>query len=112
MVGCEVYGPLWVVLKLSGPLWVVLGRSCGLCWRSWAALRAYVGGLGRSWGLCWRSLVALGRKVTETQAGTRVKAEKWPKPERAQSAGPPEASEASEAPGASTHFFCRYVFTV
>ena len=26
--------------------WVVLGRSWGLCVRSWAALGAYVGGLG------------------------------------------------------------------
>ena len=53
---------------------MVLGRSCGLCWRSWAALGANVGGLGlllgsmlavlgRSWGLCWRSWVALGAYV-------------------------------------------------
>ena len=59
-----------------------LGRSWGLCWRSWAALGAYVGGLGpknaknmptlnmclflereRSWGLCWRSWAALGAYV-------------------------------------------------
>ena len=50
--------------EVDVPVWVVLGRSCGLCWRSWAALGAYVGGLGpllgptlavlgRSWGLCW-----------------------------------------------------------
>ena len=49
----------------------VLGRTWNLCWRSWAALGAYVGGLGpllepmlavlgRSWGLCWRSEAALG----------------------------------------------------
>ena len=31
-----------------GPLWAVLGRSQGQCWRSWAALGAYVGGLGLS----------------------------------------------------------------
>ena len=42
------------------PLWTVLGSSQGLCWRSWAALGAYVGGLGLSWGLCGRSWVALG----------------------------------------------------
>ena len=32
--------------RLSGPLWVVLGRSQGLCGRSWAALRASVGAPG------------------------------------------------------------------
>ena len=48
--------------EVDVPVWVVLGRSYGLCWRSWAALGAYVGGLGpllgpmlavldRSWGL-------------------------------------------------------------
>ena len=53
MVGCEV----------EGPLWVVLGRSRGLCVRSWVALGASAGGLGSllgplwavldsSWGLC------------------------------------------------------------
>ena len=41
------------------PVWVVLGRSCGLCWRSWVALGAYVGGLGALWALCWRSWAAL-----------------------------------------------------
>ena len=39
----------------SGPKLAVLGRSWGLCWRSWAALGAYVGGLGVSWGLSGRS---------------------------------------------------------
>ena len=49
----------------------VSGRTWNLCWRSCAALGAYVGGLGpllepmlavlrRSWGLCWRSEAALG----------------------------------------------------
>ena len=44
----------------------VLGHTWGLCWRSWAGLGTYVGGLGlllgpmlavlgRSWGLCGRS---------------------------------------------------------
>ena len=32
--------------EVDVPVWVVLGRSYGLCWRSWAALGAYVGGLG------------------------------------------------------------------
>ena len=46
--------------EVDGPVWMVLGRSLGLCVRSWAALEAYVGGpgavlgpllaiLGRSW---------------------------------------------------------------
>ena len=60
--------------EVDWPVWVVLGRSWGLCVRSWAALGAYVGGLGpllepmlavlgRSWGLCWRSWAALGAYV-------------------------------------------------
>ena len=32
--------------EVDWPVWVVLGRSWGLCVRSWAALGAYVGGLG------------------------------------------------------------------
>ena len=31
---------------LLEPMLAVLGRSWDLCWRSWAALGAYVGGLG------------------------------------------------------------------
>ena len=31
--------------EVDWPVWVVLGRSWGLCVRSWAALGAYVGGL-------------------------------------------------------------------
>jgi len=42
--------------EVDVPLWVVLGRSCGLYWRSWATLGAYVGGPGP---LCWRSRAAL-----------------------------------------------------
>ena len=60
--------------EVDWPVWVVLGRSWGLCVRSWAALGAYVGGLGpllepmlavlgRSWRLCWRSWAALGAYV-------------------------------------------------
>ena len=41
----------------------VLDRSWGLCWRSWAALGAYVGRLGQYWGLCWRFWAALGALV-------------------------------------------------
>ena len=44
---------------LSGPMLAVLGLSQDLCCRSWAALRAYVGGLGLPWGLCGRSWAAL-----------------------------------------------------
>ena len=43
---------------LLGPLCAVLGRSWSLCWRSWAALGAYVGGLGLLLG---PKLAVLGR---------------------------------------------------
>ena len=47
MVGREALGAYVGGLgPLLGPMLAVLGRSWGLCWRSWAALRAYVGGLG------------------------------------------------------------------
>ena len=91
MLDREVDVPVWVVLgrssglyvrscglgvglePLLGPMLAVLGRSWALCWRSWAALGAYVGGLGlllgpmlavlgRSWGFCWRSWDAVGPK--------------------------------------------------
>ena len=38
---------------LLGPMLAVLGCSWGLCWRSWAALGAYVGCLGPSWAEKW-----------------------------------------------------------
>ena len=61
--------------------------SRGLCWRSWAALGAYVGGLGayvgglgpmlavlgRSWGLFWRSWAALGAYVRGLGSGSGPK---------------------------------------
>ena len=61
----------------------VLGRTWNLCWRSWAALGAYVGGLGpllepmlavlgRSWSLCWRSEAGLG-----IYAGGPERPERW-----------------------------------
>ena len=77
-----------------------------------APLGAYVGGLGRSWGLCWRSWAALGAYVAGLGSGSRPKlavlggleaevvglgndqGEKWPKPDRErdpQRVGPPEA---------------------
>ena len=45
---------------LSRPMLAVLGCSWGLCWRSWAALGAYVGGLGLLLGLCGPSGSLLG----------------------------------------------------
>ena len=79
--------------SLSGPLWVVLGRSQGLCGRSWAvlgpllavlgrlgsALRCYVGGLGPLLGPMLAVLAALGASVGGPGPSW---AEKWPKPER------------------------------
>jgi len=55
-------------------LLAVLGHALGLCWRSSAALGAYVGGLGQLlghmlavlacfWDLCWLSWAALGAYV-------------------------------------------------
>ena len=75
----------------------VSGCSWGLCWRSWAALGAYVGGpgqllgpmlavLGGSGGLCWRS----GERIRAEVGGLGAKVvglgseqnEKLPKPEQ------------------------------
>ena len=45
----DAYSPSGsTILEVMGPMSAVSGRSLGLCWRSWAALGAYVGGLGRS----------------------------------------------------------------
>ena len=80
MVGREALGAYVGGLGLLlGPMLAVLVRSWGLCWRSWAALGAHVGGLGRSWGLCWRSWAAFGAFVGGPGPSW---AEKWPKPER------------------------------
>ena len=49
-----------------GPLWAVLGRSRGLCGRSWAFLVAMLAVLECPWGLCWRSWAALGVYVRDT----------------------------------------------
>ena len=46
--------------KVDWPVWVVLGRSWGLCVRSWVALGAFPGDLGPHFGLYGRSWVALG----------------------------------------------------
>ena len=52
-----------VGLQVDGPLGVVLGSSQGLCGRSWAALRAYVGGPGPLSGPLWAVLGRLGAFV-------------------------------------------------
>ena len=62
--------------SLLGPMLAVLGRSWALCWRSWVALGAYVGGPGGS------------------------KAEKWPKSERERDprgSGPPRRHKPPQA---------------
>ena len=40
-----------------------MGRSWGLCWRSWASLGPLLAVLARSWGRCVRSWAALGAYV-------------------------------------------------
>ena len=94
MVGREGLGAYVGGLgPLLGPMLAVLGRSWGLCWRSWAALRAYVGGLGSGSG---PKLAVLGPKRSVLEAiraksgpnpsGNAIRqsdqGEKWPKPER------------------------------
>ena len=67
----------------------VLGRSWGLCWRSWAALGAFVGGPGPSWAEKWPWPEREGDLAPSW-------AEKWPKPEREcdpQRVGPPEEAK-------------------
>ena len=79
----------------------VLGRTWNLCWRSWAALGAYVGGLGpllepmlavlgRCWGLCWRSEAALG-----IYAGGP---ERWDRRDRRDRRDRPEGPDLPEGP--------------
>ena len=96
----------------------VLARSWALCWRSWAALGAYVGGLGlllgpmltvlgrfrglsgRSWDAFGPKLAVLGGLGAEVVGLGSDQGEKWPKPERErdpQRVGPPEGSEGPEA---------------
>ena len=93
----------------------VLARSWALCWRSWAALGAYVGGLGlllgpmltvlgrfrglsgRSWDAFGPKLAVLGGLGAEVVGLGSDQGEKWPKPEREQDpqrVGPAEAREA------------------
>ena len=85
MVGCEIEGPLWVVMgrsrglcvrswaalgasagglgALLGPLWAVFDGSCALCGRSWVAVGASAGDLGPLLGLCGWSWAAPGAFV-------------------------------------------------
>ena len=62
--------------------------SRGLCWRSWTALGAYVGGLGprlgpmlvvlgRPWGLCCRFWAALSAYVGGLGSGSGPKLAVW-----------------------------------
>ena len=97
----------------------VSGRSWDLCWRSWAALGAYVrdlgasvGGLGPLLGLMLAVLAGLGASVGGPGGPG---AEKWPKPEREQWSQKGQEAEPSEAhrsppnhPFVRTNFFCRY----
>ena len=48
--------------EVDWPVWVVLGRSWGLCVRSWAALGAYVGGLGATTTFSFQVGAATGAK--------------------------------------------------
>ena len=49
--------------ELDGPLWAVLRRSRGLWMQSWAALGASEGGLGPLSGPMWSDLGCLGAYV-------------------------------------------------
>ena len=49
-------------------MWAVMGRSWGLCWRSWAILGAYVGGLGTLSGLSRRSWAGIRLESARTRA--------------------------------------------
>ena len=113
---------------LLGPLLAVWGRSWGLCWRSWAALEAYVGGLGPFWDLCWRSWTApmayvggpgaLSGPTLAVLGGSRPKC--GPRPTGTPRHAPnPSGSRipggarcmktpSPPVPVRSTYFFCRY----
>ena len=90
------------------PLLAVLGRSWGLCWRSWAALGVYVGGPGPLLGLLWAVLGRLGAyvggpgRLLVLSGGSG--AEKWPKPEREQ------GSQRVKRPNPSEPDFSAYLF--
>ena len=94
---------LMIDRQVEGPLKAVLGADQCLYGRSWARIRAYVGGLGSGsepmWavlgadqGLCGRSWVRIRAYVGGLGRGSGPKlavlghdqAGKWPKPERGQ----------------------------
>ena len=71
-VGC--LGPLLSpMLAVLGPMLAILGRSWDLCWQSWAALGAYVGGLRGGSGPKLAVLACLGAKVVGLGSGSRPK---------------------------------------
>ena len=83
--------PMLACLGAFIAMLAVLGCSWALCWRSWAALGAYVGGLGSGSG---PKLAVLGGLGAEVVGLGNDQGEKWPKPERErdpQRVGPPEA---------------------
>ena len=80
----------------------ILGRSWSLCWRSWFALGAYVGGLGLLLELMLAVLGRLGAEVVGLESKwsvlERVRAEKWLKPEREPGSGPAPEREPGSGP--------------
>ena len=77
MQSCAALGAYVFGLEpLLGSMLAVLGRSWGLCWRSWAALGAYVGGLGSGSG---PKLAVLGPKWSVLEA---IRAKSGPSPSR------------------------------
>ena len=93
-------------------MWAVLGRSRGLCWLTWAALKASVGGLGSLLGPMLTVWGRLEAKSGPNPSGKAIwqgdQAGKWPKPEREsdpKGVGPPEPPEVSEGPEAQYLFF-------
>ena len=109
---CLLHFRLTVDREVDVPVWVVLGRSYGLCWRSWAALGAYVGGLGPLLEPKLAVLAALGasegglgtgsgRKAAQTRkSGPNPSGNKVPKGSgwEAPNAGKPGTLGSSEGP--------------
>ena len=96
--------------EVDGPM---TARSWGICWRSWAALVAYVGGLGplsgpmwvvlgRYRGLCGWSWAAIGASVggLGLQSGQRRRScpKSGPGPSGSKVLGGPDRSARSAGP--------------
>ena len=115
--------------QVEGPLQAVLGADQCLYGRSWARIRAYVGGLGSGsepmWavlrvhqGLCGRSWVRIRAYVGGHGRGSgpeltvlgHDQVGKWPKSEREDLSGEGIVSQCFRAPERLTHFFFRFVF--